>query len=463
MMSAQRLGNPAWLWPEIIPYFDPRGVHPHDIPSVGVFDEPVVQVCINSRWASHLTAGIERFTYRDAWRGTESEIDNAIEAVRQVLAALDAAEGKCTLNCCCNQPPPLTRITSDGVFQSSSDGGTTWVNDPARDTRNQAPQLPPVTGDFALTKRKAANNVVAYLELAKSQMSAQLATDSSVAAITTIITGILLLLGIITLGATAVILAAMTMAVVGLTSTAFNADFTEAKWQSMTELLFCNMETNGRLIAGKYPAVVSGAASIFGDLGNPGGRWLNGLLQALGEGGINNAAATASANNRSCDAAQCSFVWEWDLTQAADNIVMSHPVGHTRGHYQAGLGWIADYYSADDIRIADLKFNWGKAYHITAIDFVTTTVDSSFPCDIKFRENTASLTGFGTPNGESVDTYNWGNVTPGYPLDDPASSLPDIFLCDCFAGTQAQSRSLTLHKIRLHSTDKMSFPTGHAV
>jgi len=83
--------------PELTPHYDPRGIHPHDIPTPGVFDEPTVKTCINEKWLSHLTGMMERMLYEDAWSGTEQEVYDAIESVRKIIAAFDDAanQGVC--------------------------------------------------------------------------------------------------------------------------------------------------------------------------------------------------------------------------------------------------------------------------------------------------------------------------------------------------------------------------------
>lgn len=71
----------------IEPPFDTR-YYPAPTPNVGVFESPTVNLAINARWVSHLDGLLERLLYRDAWSGTESEIDTAIQDVQKLLAVL---------------------------------------------------------------------------------------------------------------------------------------------------------------------------------------------------------------------------------------------------------------------------------------------------------------------------------------------------------------------------------------
>jgi len=362
---------------------------------------------------------------------------------------------ECDMAACCFDNPPLTRITSDGVFQSSTDGGTTWADDPARDPRNQTTLLAPVAGEPTDTKCKAANNVVSYLEDAANQMAASLDNATDVAAVTVVIVGLLLLLGIVTGGLTFVLLAGLPLVVAGLTRTEFEAAFIEANWQDLTELFFCKMETNGRLVAGSLPGIMTEVEGIFGGGLNVGARWVNGLLHAMGEQGINNAATMQGGADRSCDAAECTFTWEWDLTSAVDVLIMPHPAGHDRGHWEQGVGWIADYYPGDDIRIADLQFIWGKSYNITTVTFYWHAENAEFS-GIWKQNGTTSMMGF--PNGDSDSSGAWA-----YDGSNPATQTDRFFLGAVFRDTNAENQVAILNKVRLTSTDLMSFPTGRAI
>ncbi len=73
--------------PEMLSPFDVRH-RPFPVPASDVFDSPTVCVQVNGAWASHVDGVLERLLYRDAWAGTDSEIERAIGEVRRLLAAL---------------------------------------------------------------------------------------------------------------------------------------------------------------------------------------------------------------------------------------------------------------------------------------------------------------------------------------------------------------------------------------
>lgn len=73
--------------PEMLSPFDVRH-RPFPVPASDIFDSPTVCVQVNGAWASHVDGVLERLLYRDAWSGTDSEIERAIGEVRRLLAAL---------------------------------------------------------------------------------------------------------------------------------------------------------------------------------------------------------------------------------------------------------------------------------------------------------------------------------------------------------------------------------------
>lgn len=73
--------------PEMLRPFDVRH-RPFPVPAFDIFDSPTVCVQVNGAWASHVDGVLERLLYRDAWAGTDADIERAIGEVRRLLAAL---------------------------------------------------------------------------------------------------------------------------------------------------------------------------------------------------------------------------------------------------------------------------------------------------------------------------------------------------------------------------------------
>lgn len=299
----------ADLVPEIMSPYDVRHV-PLPPPAPGIFDCPTVQVCINSFWVSHLDGLLERLIYRDAWLGTEDEIDRAIGEINKLLAAFK----ECNMSCGCGES--LSRLTADGVYQESDDGGVTWHDAPEHDPRNMPPQLPPLPGENGTDKKcAAANSIVGYVKMQYDQQLAARQSDATIADFEAILAGLLLLLGLVTGGLMFVLGAAIAVIVANVTAEAFEAAFTEDVWKHMVCALFCNMSDDGSISAAqinaareKFNQTESGIAYT----------WTMGMFNAMGTGGMNNAAKlgmTAGVDCSDCDCTDpCDNLHEWHVS-----------------------------------------------------------------------------------------------------------------------------------------------------
>jgi len=61
---------------------------PLPIPAALPFDAPLRCLEVNEEWASHLIGALEALDQMDAWLGTETEIEAARDAVRDIIAKL---------------------------------------------------------------------------------------------------------------------------------------------------------------------------------------------------------------------------------------------------------------------------------------------------------------------------------------------------------------------------------------
>lgn len=72
----------------------PQNKAPMPVPGVGVFDTPTVVLCINSKWAGYLDGLLGQLATPEAWTGTDSEIEQAVQDVGKLMIAL-AEIGDC--------------------------------------------------------------------------------------------------------------------------------------------------------------------------------------------------------------------------------------------------------------------------------------------------------------------------------------------------------------------------------
>jgi hypothetical protein len=63
------------------------------IPSVGIFDSPTVNICINSKWAGYVDGALETLLNPCVWDGTDTEVEAAIQEVQKLLVALSNGGG----------------------------------------------------------------------------------------------------------------------------------------------------------------------------------------------------------------------------------------------------------------------------------------------------------------------------------------------------------------------------------
>ena len=86
--------TPSQIWPEIIHPYSPV-LKPLSRPVSGPFDEPCACLFVNAEWRGYLIGALEVLAQRDAWNGTEEQIDTAIEGVEEIIACLIGGEMSC--------------------------------------------------------------------------------------------------------------------------------------------------------------------------------------------------------------------------------------------------------------------------------------------------------------------------------------------------------------------------------
>jgi len=129
--------------PEMLRPFDVRH-RPFPVPASDIFDSPTVCVQVNGAWASHVDGVLERLLYRDAWAGTDQDVERAIGEVRRLLAAL----GESTP---CEDSMAITAMRIEGCdLQVQYSGDPAWytvgdltscaVPGPQGDPGEQGPQ-----------------------------------------------------------------------------------------------------------------------------------------------------------------------------------------------------------------------------------------------------------------------------------------------------------------------------------
>jgi len=202
---------------------------------------------------------------------------------------------------CCGSGD-LVRVTSDGAFEYSSDGGDTWFTDDDRDPRNGIVQPPILPGDDGDDKKcQAANNGTTVLENNAEAIAHALETEATFADFVAVLVGLLLVFGII--GVVGWVMAFLG-ALVGLiwanyNATQWRAAFDEEFWQAVLCAIFCNLEENGQFTAAGHAACI---AQIQADLADTAPReYVLSYIRAGGYQGMN-VIMQSGGGSRSCDA-----------------------------------------------------------------------------------------------------------------------------------------------------------------
>lgn len=277
--------------PEILRPFDPRHV-PLPAPLPDVCDAPTVTICVNSEWWSHLDGMISRLLYRDAWQGTEDEIDRAIEQVQEILAVGKADP----MGCCCGNSGALTRYNENGELEISTDGGATWNPYPQGDPRMTGRIAPPIPGVDGDDKKCAA--AASAEEFVKQNFIDELETGQGYAAI---YDALIALLAIIALTGIGLLIAALVGAVFTAGITVVKAAFTSEVWTTFRCILYCRISDDGSFTKTAWEGVKADILDQFtGVVSAVLYNWVN----SVGPVGLTNSARSgfvASADCTSCD------------------------------------------------------------------------------------------------------------------------------------------------------------------
>jgi hypothetical protein len=208
-----------------------------------------------------------------------------------------------------------------------------WKDSPESDPRHQTTIPPRITSDPACD---AAQSVVDAL---KSQIDQIIvAIDGASTAFT--IAG--LILGLFTFGPFAIFIAiALFIAdqMIAAGSTALEAVLTEAVYDELKCILYCHMDTSGRLNEGALPTVQT---EVDTEIGGLAATILNAMLSLAGEGGINNLGALGEATG-DCSLCDCVDTWcfTWNFASTQGGWVFT---ASGFGVYTAGTGFTGQPY-----------------------------------------------------------------------------------------------------------------------
>lgn len=201
---------------------------------------------------------------------------------------------------CCPDDTGLHRFSETGVYQTSTDGGATWTDDPTGDPRNDGVELPPLTGEDGSPKRcAAADNTRDVMKVYREQAVSLLTAGTTVLAIIAALIGLLgVLLGLsgVAVGIS-VLLFGLAMELLSLTPTSVSDQLSDTVMDEFRCEILCYFDESGNLTYSQWVAMIAHVDSHF--TGFP-QRFFHAILAAMGYLGVNNAARTGPATASDC-------------------------------------------------------------------------------------------------------------------------------------------------------------------
>lgn len=219
-----------------------------------------------------------------------------------------------------------------GVVQFTPDGGTTWIDSPQSDPRNNS-GVPAGDG----SRCDAAARMVALMKDTVDLTAARISQGYTAVGIAGALGVLWALVGFfaaLVFGAIVVVVGAL----VAIGATTLLAAMTTTVYDQLRCILYKYLSTDGQLTAGTLAQVRSEVNSV---IGGTAATIINYLFDMLGFGGLNNAAAMRS------ETGDCSTCDEWcidlDFVTGNQGFAAQKPNSAyttAAGSYSAGVGWI---------------------------------------------------------------------------------------------------------------------------
>jgi hypothetical protein len=230
-----------------------------------------------------------------------------------------------TRGCGCPDDGALHRYTSGGVYQTSTDGGTTWSDDPDGDPRNDGVASPPLGGSGDSTKCAAADNARDVFKNFRDQDIELLTAGTTVLAI---VAGMVGALGVI-LGLTGaatgigVLLIGFAAGLLSLTPESVADQLDDDVMDEFRCILFCHVEDNGQWTYADWLAVLDDLPGTFSGFPL---SFFQSITQGMGYIGLSNAGVmgAATADDCDCECAACDhpedFVYQGTVIGTVTNL-----------------------------------------------------------------------------------------------------------------------------------------------
>lgn len=214
--------------------------------------------------------------------------------------------------------PDTIRYNPDTeTVQSLIDG--VWTDNPAVDPRTTTLYPPRITSNSRCDAAASVSDAF------KNQI------DQTIIAIGNGVTAFQiagLILGLLSFGVFAIfinIALAIADAMIGAGASALTAALTAPVYEQFTCILYCNMDSNGRLVPGGLEQVQGDVTAQIGGLA---ATVLNSMVSLAGEGGINNLASLGTSTGDCSSCTDCDCVHDYDVMVGSFDEIGDDMTGH---------------------------------------------------------------------------------------------------------------------------------------
>jgi len=233
-------------------------------------------------------------------------------------------------------------VTEEGVFQTSADGGTTWEDNPEADPRNGVVRFPTIPGEDGDAKRcQGANSIVAYLRIPVADIQAAKDSESTFAALSAILVGILIVIGIVAGGWVFALLGgALGVIFTAVSAAQWLAAWDEDAWQALLCAFYDNMEDDASFTPEGITALLADIAAL--DVDNIVKDFTHAMITTMGAPGLSNAARLQFPGELDCDTCgQVACDTEWFAYNANGTAIVSQNGIHIIVDSEAVSGGLA--------------------------------------------------------------------------------------------------------------------------
>lgn len=230
--------------------------------------------------------------------------------------------------------------------------GDEWVDNPDADPRRQT-TLPP-----RMTASPACDAAQSVADAIQGQINGVIEAIDNASTLFTIAGIILSLFTFGTFGVFISLALGAADSMVGAGSAAIEAALTSPVYETFRCILFCHMNSAGRVIPGEMELIV---ADINDQIGGLGASILNSMLQIAGEGGVNNLASLGTSTG-DCEDCACVPTWCYRF----DFTLSDYGWAADFGTWVASSGWQGVAFGSGG-GLSNLMKNYGFDLTVTSI------------------------------------------------------------------------------------------------